>query len=84
MARTAGTLALVGGGEWTEPCRAIDTRLLEAAGTDEVIVVPTAAAFEQPAPAVARASAYFEQLGVYRQRPNGPNRTAFAGDSTHR
>ncbi len=54
----------MGGGEWTEPCREIDTRLLEAAGTDEVIVVPAAAAFEQPAHAVARATAYFEQLGA--------------------
>jgi hypothetical protein len=28
-------------------------------------------------------SAYAEQLGVNRQRPNGPNTRVFAGDSTH-
>ena len=59
-----GTVALVGGDEWTEPCRAFDARLLELAETNEVLVLPTAAAFEHPDRAVDRARAYFEGLGA--------------------
>jgi cyanophycinase len=61
--KPAGTVALVGGDEWTEPCAAFDRRLLELAGTDEVVVLPTAAAFEHPERAVEKAKAYFEELG---------------------
>jgi len=64
MSKSAGTVALVGGDEWTEPCAAFDTRLLELAGTDEVVVLPTAAAFEHPERAVERATAYFAKLGA--------------------
>jgi cyanophycinase len=64
MSRAVGTVALVGGDEWTKPCAAFDTRLLELAGTDEVTVLPTAAAFEHPDRAVDRARAYFETLGA--------------------
>ena len=46
MKKNAGVIALLGGGEWTEPCRALDSRLLHLAESDEVLVVPTAAAFE--------------------------------------
>lgn len=56
-------LALVGGAEWQEGCRKFDAGLLEAAGTDEVLVLPTAAAFEQPRRAVEHATAYFAELG---------------------
>lgn len=59
-----GTLALVGGSEWREGCRKFDAALLEAAGTDEVLVLPTAAAFENPGRAVETARAYFEELGA--------------------
>jgi len=59
-----GALALVGGGEWTLPCRPLDTRLLELAGTDEVLVVPTAAAFEHPDRVVEQASEWFRELGA--------------------
>ncbi|MGH9050208.1 MAG: Type 1 glutamine amidotransferase-like domain-containing protein [Acidimicrobiia bacterium] len=59
-----GTLALVGGGEWTDRCRELDAALLEAAGTDEVAVIPTAAAFEHADRAVERARAHFEGLGA--------------------
>jgi cyanophycinase len=59
-----GTLALLGGGEWTAGCRDLDAALLEAAGTDQVAVLPTAAAFEHPDRAVERARAYFEALGA--------------------
>ena len=59
-----GTLALVGGAEWREGCRKFDAALLEAAGTDEVLVLPTAAAFENPGRAVETAGRYFEELGA--------------------
>jgi cyanophycinase len=59
-----GTLALVGGGELTEPMRAVDGELLESAGADEVLVLPTAAAFEHPERAVANAVAHFRALGA--------------------
>ena len=62
--QATGTLALVGGAEWREGCRKFDAALLEAAGTDEVLVLPTAAAFENPGRAVETARSYFEELGV--------------------
>lgn len=58
-----GVLALMGGEEFEEPCRDVDAALLEAAGTGEVLVLPTAAAFEGPQRAVDHARAYFEDLG---------------------
>jgi cyanophycinase len=59
----SGTLALVGGGEWHEGCRGFDAELLARAG-DEVVVLPTAAAFERPDRVVERASEYFAALGA--------------------
>ncbi len=64
MTKGPGTIALVGGDEWTEPCAAFDRRLLELAGTDEVLILPAAAAFEHPERAVERAIAYFATLGA--------------------
>ena len=64
MTKQAGTLALVGGGEWTEPCRGLDTRLLERSGGSEVVVLPTAAAFEHPERVVERATVWFRSLGA--------------------
>jgi cyanophycinase len=64
VTKQAGTLALVGGGEWTEACRALDTRLLERAGDGDVVVLPTAAAFEHPERVVERATAWFDSLGA--------------------
>ncbi len=58
-----GVLALVGGGEWREGC-SFDTELLEASGGKEVVVLPTAAAYEGPDKAVAWASRWFEGLGA--------------------
>jgi cyanophycinase len=58
-----GVLALVGGSEWRDGCRKFDAALLEAAGTDEVLVLPTAAAYENPGRAVDSARSYFEDLG---------------------
>jgi cyanophycinase len=58
-----GTLALVGGGEWSAGCD-FDAELLAASGGDEVVVLPTAAAFENPGRYVTRATAWFESLGA--------------------
>lgn len=58
-----GTLALVGGGEWREGCD-FDRELLEVSGATEVLVLPTAAAFEAPDKAVATAVRWFEGLGA--------------------
>ena len=64
MKKPAGSLALIGGGEWTSPCRMLDERLLELAGGSEVVVLPTASAFEHPERVVERAAAWFEPLGA--------------------
>jgi len=61
---TAGPLALVGGGEWRGGCRDLDAGLLAASGAKEVLVIPAAAAFEQPDKVGVRAAEYFESLGV--------------------
>lgn len=60
---TPGPLALVGGGEWREGC-AFDASLLEASGGHEVVVLPTAAAYEHPQRAVETAARWFEGLGA--------------------
>jgi len=65
--RATGPIALLGGGEWTEPCRALDSRLLHLAETDDVLILPTAAAFERPDQFVARAEAWFAGLGARAQ-----------------
>jgi cyanophycinase len=57
-----GPLALVGGGEWSDGCD-FDVELLAASGGDEVLVLPTAAAYEHPDKAVATARSWFEKLG---------------------
>jgi cyanophycinase len=62
--KPAGTLALIGGDEWTPPCRALDERLLALASGSDVLVVPTASAFEHPERVVERASAWFGALGA--------------------
>jgi cyanophycinase len=58
-----GTLALVGGGEWSEGCT-FDADLLAGAGTDEVAVLPTGFAFENPDRHVDRARTWFGALGA--------------------
>jgi cyanophycinase len=55
-------LALVGGGEWTEGCT-FDAEFLAASGSVEVLVLPTAAAYEHPERLVVRAGEWFEPLG---------------------
>lgn len=75
----SGWLALVGGAEWRDGC-SFDRTLLGAArtagaarragaangsnGSAEVLILPTAAAYEHPDRAVAWAKQYFEGLGA--------------------
>jgi cyanophycinase len=80
--KTQGTLALLGGGEWTEPYRALDTEMWERAGKPEVLVLPTAAAFEHPDRVVDRAAAWFGELGgAVRGLPVLNRRDAEADDN---
>lgn len=58
-----GTLALVGGGEWTSGCD-FDRELWEESGGSEVVVLPTAAAYEHPQRAVETAAAWFAGFGA--------------------
>ncbi len=57
-----GPLALVGGAEWQEGCT-FDRTLLSDSGTEEVLVLPTAAAYEHPERSVEWAAAWFAGLG---------------------
>ncbi|HEV2759014.1 MAG TPA: Type 1 glutamine amidotransferase-like domain-containing protein [Acidimicrobiales bacterium] len=57
-----GPLALVGGAEWREGCT-FDRTLLAESGADEVLVLPTAAAYEHPERAVETAQEWFAGLG---------------------
>ena len=59
----SGWLALIGGAEWREGC-SFDRTLLEVADGDEVLVLPTAAAYEHPERAVQTAEGYFDGLGA--------------------
>jgi cyanophycinase len=59
-----GLLALVGGEEWSRGCEDFDATLLEAAGSREVLVLPTAAAYWHPERAVETAAGYFSALGA--------------------
>lgn len=62
--RTTGSLVLIGGGEWQPGTEGFDRELLERSGAKEVVVLPTAAAFEHPDRVAVRAAAWFEGLGV--------------------
>lgn len=63
MRESSGLVALVGGGEWQPGCE-FDAELLAASGGDEVLVLPTASAYEHPERSVARAAEWFEGLGA--------------------
>ncbi|MGH9087884.1 MAG: Type 1 glutamine amidotransferase-like domain-containing protein [Acidimicrobiales bacterium] len=63
METTPGPLALVGGGEWRPGCE-FDGELLAASGQDEVVVLPTAAAYERPERTVLQAAEWFEAFGA--------------------
>jgi|BarGraIncu00222A_1022003.scaffolds.fasta_scaffold01779_2 cyanophycinase len=60
--QTPGIVALVGGGEWQPGC-SFDAELLAASGSDEVLVLPTAGAYEHPERAVVQAGEWFVPLG---------------------
>jgi cyanophycinase len=59
----AGTLALVGGAEWHAGCD-FDQDLLAESGGKEVVVLPTAAAYEHPDRAIEAATSWFADLGA--------------------
>lgn len=58
-----GTLALVGGGEFSEGCT-FDAGLVEVANAEEVLVLPTGAAYEHPQRSVEAAVSWFDRLAV--------------------
>jgi cyanophycinase len=62
--KKAGTFVLVGGGEFGDGCRELDAELVSLAPTAEVVVLPTAAAFEHPERVGDRAAAHFAPLGA--------------------
>jgi len=62
-------LALIGGGEWTEGCEELDAELLHGSRGKEVVVLPTAAAFEQPDRCVEHATEWFARLGATVRAP---------------
>jgi cyanophycinase len=57
-----GPLALVGGDEWHPGCD-FDAELLALSGGADVLVLPTAAAYEHPEKAVESAEVWFKGLG---------------------
>jgi cyanophycinase len=58
-----GPLALVGGGEWSDGCT-FDRTLIDGVDADEVVILPTASAYEHPDRLVAAAEAWFHTLGI--------------------
>lgn len=62
MDGTPGTLALIGGGEWRPGC-SFDAEFLVASRSEDVLVLPTAAAYERPERLVAEAGEWFATLG---------------------
>ena len=62
----AGLIALVGGDEFRAGCEEMDRAILDATGVDRprVLVVPTAAAAENPSRAASNGVGYFSGLGA--------------------
>jgi cyanophycinase len=58
-----GPLVLVGGAEWTDGCT-FDRELWERSGREEVLILPTAAAYEHPERAVDTATRWFATFGA--------------------
>jgi cyanophycinase len=58
-----GPLALIGGGEWSDGC-SFDRTLLDSVGAEEVVVLPTASAYEHPDRLVTQAEQWFGAMGV--------------------
>jgi cyanophycinase len=78
---STGLLALVGGGEW-QPGAEYDAELLERSGAEEVLILPTAAAYENPDRAVTTAKRWFSSLGS-TARALMVLRHSQANDETH-
>jgi cyanophycinase len=55
---------LVGGGEWSGGLAQLDAELAGSVDAKDVIVLPTAAAFEHPDRVALHATAYFDGLGL--------------------
>lgn len=58
-----GHLALVGGAAFSDGC-SFDRALLGASGADEVLVLPTGAAYEHPGRVVDQATGWFGAMGA--------------------
>jgi cyanophycinase len=72
---SAGVLALVGGGEWSEGCT-FDAELLDEARERLVSVLPTAAAYESPDRVIRQAEEYFGALDAEVVAVGALDRTA--------
>ena len=61
-----GYIALVGGDEFRPGCEDFDRSILEATGVERprLLVIPTAAAHENPSRAASNGVAYFSELGA--------------------
>ncbi len=83
-----GPLMLVGGGEWHDGCT-FDQTLLAEAGDPEVLVLPTAAAYEHPERAVTNAERWFASFGgkarglmvLHRSEAEDPDMAAVVRES---
>ena len=62
----AGPMALVGGDEFRPGCKEMDQAILKATGVERpsVLIVPTAAARQNPSKAASNGVAYFSDLGA--------------------
>ena len=62
----AGLFALVGGDEFSPGCEDMDRAILEATGVKQptVVVIPTAAADQNPSKAASNGVSYFSSLGA--------------------
>lgn len=64
MTSSNGTLALVGGCELSEASEALDRELIQRANDSAAVLLPTAAAYEEPDAVAATAEARLVALGV--------------------
>jgi cyanophycinase len=80
----SGLLALVGGGEWQAGCD-FDQSLRQASGADQVAVLPTGSAYENPQRLLDQAATWFAELGVaVRPLPVLTRRDAFDEETVDR